>query len=57
VIDNETQVLPLDIENVLLDALVEVTFYMEYYQNQASDKFNAHTEGNMTQIIILCRDS
>jgi len=57
VIDNETQVLPSDIENVLSDALVEVTFYMEYYQNHASDKFNARTEGNMTQIIILHRDS
>ena len=52
------QVLPSDIENVLPDALVEVTFYMEYYQNHASDKFNAgRTEGNMTQIIILRRDS
>jgi hypothetical protein len=57
VIDNETQVLPSDIENVLPDALVEVTFYMEYYQNHTSDKFNARTEGNMTQIIILCCDS
>jgi len=33
VIDNEMQALPSDIKNVLPDALVEVTFYMEYYQN------------------------
>ena len=55
VIDNGIQVLPSDIQDMLRDALVEATFYMEYSQYHTSDKLNACTEGNMCQIIVLCR--
>ena len=49
VIDNGTQVLPLD---VLWNALVEATLYMEYTQYHSSNKPNACTEDNMKQIIV-----
>jgi hypothetical protein len=55
IIDNSIQVLPSDIQDVLHNALVEATFYMEYSQYHTSDKLNACTEGNMHQIIVLRR--
>jgi hypothetical protein len=53
VIDNGIQVLPLDVQGVLRNALVEATFYMEYSKYHSSHKLNACTEGNMKQIIVL----
>jgi hypothetical protein len=53
IIDNGIQVLPSDIQDMFRNTLVEATFYMEYSQYHTSEKLNAHTEGNMCQIIVL----
>jgi hypothetical protein len=55
VIDNGIQVLPLDVQGVLRNALVEATFYMEYSQYHSCHKLNACTKGNMKQITVLHR--
>jgi len=53
VIENGHLVSPENVQNVLRNALVEVTFSIEYFQYHSDSMIHGKTMGNVQQIVVL----